>query len=500
MSIRRFVSGAAADRRGAVAIIIALTVPILLGGMAISVDTVYWRARSQYLQAAADAAAASAVIDLNTGVVGAPATARIVANATIEARRMCSDCAVTVNYPYQSDVNRVRVQLRDARASRFFSFLFDRSQVTLQSAAVAVRGGAPTAPASGSGCILTLATSGDGIFLQSNTGGIGPSNCEVVSNSTSASSVLVMGITSISSPVTTAGGTTIYAPGTITGTPVKTYQPAVPDPYATRMSSFRSTVARNAYTDTGPFACSGMWKLPNINQRPELNGDGQTGNPAHNTSGNVPEPGNAYSRMNNGQFQWDASARTWRFTSSQANFCTGAIFQNTTITFGPGTYIFGADTILNNVTLYGNGATFVLGPGMNNWQMNGFGAGVNVRMTAPPSTAPSDMSQGIPGLVWTQFSDDTTERDIWFANGVTMKIRGAIYLPSRNVRINQGGSMGPTSIDDGEQCTHIVVKRLYVYFGVQVANGCTAPTGVAAFGTAPGPSNPSASGGLRLVE
>lgn len=482
VAVRRLVS----DRRGGTAIIVALLAPLLIGAIAVAVDVSYWRSRTMFLQTVADAAAISAVTDLATGTTGTAATARIVGNASTEARRMCSDCAVTVTYPYLSDSERVRVQVQDTRAARFFSGFYDVSQRTLQASAVARRGtSSGTETAAGSACILTLATTGDGVYLQSNTGRIGPTDCEVVSNSTSASSILVMGITGIDAPVTTSGGTTIYAPGTISG-PVKTYQAPTPDPYAARMSGFRSTFLRGDYNSTGPFACSGMWKLSTINQRPEIRGNGQEGNPAFNTAGNVLEPGNAWSRMNNGQFLWDAAAGTWRFTSSSAYFCTGAIFQNTTITLGPGTYVFDGNVTFSDVTIIGNGATIVFGPTLANLQLFGNGTGVTMTMTAPPATVPSDWSQGVPGMIFTQFADDTREQTIDLNNGVAMRFRGAIYLPSKNVRVWSGGSMGPATVAGSPHCAHLVVKRLYAHFGVTVANGCSRALGVLPFGTIAG--------------
>lgn len=159
----------AADRRGAVAVLVALAAPVLLGALAFVIDTVHWRSRVQFLQSAADAAAASSATDLGNGMVGAAAATRAAANATLEARRMCPGCAVSVSYPYGGDPAKVAVTVRDAADARVFPFLHARGEGAPSASAVAVRLSDGVATASGGqvppGALIRSGSRGGGFAL-----------------------------------------------------------------------------------------------------------------------------------------------------------------------------------------------------------------------------------------------------------------------------------------------------------------------------------------------
>lgn len=501
-------ANAQGDRRGAVAIVVALMAPVLVGALAVVVDAAYWRSRSYYIQAAADSAAIAASLDLNNGITGPANTARIVANATVEARRMCGNCTVQVSYPYNSDPNKVRIQVTDTNAIRFFSGFYDRSARSLQASAIAQRVGSTTTTKSGSACILALSTAqsfSSGIYMQNNGASIGPTDCEVIANNTGSQAAYVDANAVINAPLTVSGNVRFLNGGRATGI-IKTNQTATADPYLGKVSMRRSAMnlTRN-YNTSGAFSCFGLWSDPYNVQRTVLNGNGVAGSPGSGSSNNVISPGNSQQRMNGGQFRWNSTDNSWHLAQDfspsgiRAWFCNGFQASNTTITLDPGTYIFSNDVNFQNVTVRGNGATIIIANDLYNWNWQSS----TFTMTAPPSGVPSDASLGLSGIVLSQFTDDTSGKLLELYSNIVFEFTGAVYLPTKSFRVQNTGVIRAVSGANG--CGHIIIAGIVVLNGVNLGNNCTVAMGVQPFGTVDGQgwystTTSTGGGGGRLIQ
>lgn len=498
------------DRRGVVAIMTAVMAPVLVGALAVAVDTAYWRSRTYYLQAAADSAAIAASLDLNNGLTGTANTARIVANSTIEARRMCGTCTVTVNYPYSGDVNKVRIQVTDTNASRFFSGIYDARQRTLQASAIAQRGGGTTTTKSGSACVLALSYAeqgnGSGIYMQNPGASIGPSECEVISNNTGGASAYVDANAVVNAPLTVSGAVRFQNGGRATGT-VKTYQAATPDPYAGKVVLNRSAMnLTRSYNTSGPFACYGRWTDPWNVQRASIYANGDASNPAVGSNNNAVS--SSQDRMNGGQFRWSDTDGSWHFVQDfspdgvRAWFCEGLELRNTTVTLDPGLYIISKDVNWSNVTLKGNGATILFADDIQNvnWQNS------TLDLVAPPAGVPSDASRGVAGIVLTQFTSDSSRRAFELSTNITLNFTGAIYIPTKTFRVQNTGRLLAMPLNGGVGCGHVIVAGILILNNVNLGNNCTVPMGVQPFGTIENQgwySSTSSSGGggaARLIQ
>ncbi len=150
----RFLTHLLADRRGAVAVIVAAMVPLLLGGLAVSIDVAVQRIAFNRMQSAADSAALAAVQTLAEG--GNPQAVAV----SFVSRNLPADYGTTTTtadvevgtYDSESgfepgsswDTNAVRVRSRrsDARGNplpQYFSRIFNVDRPTINVEAIAAR-------------------------------------------------------------------------------------------------------------------------------------------------------------------------------------------------------------------------------------------------------------------------------------------------------------------------------------------------------------------------
>jgi Flp pilus assembly protein TadG len=199
----RILKAAAKDRRGNVAIISALALPMVVGGVGFGVETGYWYHQQLRLQQAADAAAYAGGVDDRAGLTHD----QIVASATAAAQQNGFDTAsgtITVNTPPTSGSNQndhsVEVLLT-RNEQRFFTQVFSTSQVVSTARSVS------TFVTASDACVLALdpiapqAAEFQGNSTTTMTG------CSVMANSLSSSAVYVQGSSQLTTPcVLTAGG------------------------------------------------------------------------------------------------------------------------------------------------------------------------------------------------------------------------------------------------------------------------------------------------------
>ena len=229
--LRRIARAWLAGEGGAIAVITALLLPVLIGFAGLAVGTGVWLDARRTLQTQADAAAMAGLLartDGNVAGMVSDAQAAVVANGWtgVACSTAGADCAVT--YLASSPVfggEAVKVQL-SRQQSLFFAKAVKGLSIRVRASAIAER--APVAEA----CFLALATTGTGLTFAGSSVFNGP-NCLVGANSTNKSAVLFQGNATVTArAVQTAGQIKT------TGTPSVTAEliarsTAITDPLAT---------------------------------------------------------------------------------------------------------------------------------------------------------------------------------------------------------------------------------------------------------------------------
>lgn len=246
------------NKKGNVAMIAALASPVILGGAAFGADSTYWYFRDLELQAAADAAAYAAAIEMRAG----KDDGIVRAAALRESRSNGFDSAegtITVNTPPTSGAHQgpkaVEVLLAE-RQVRFFSGLFNQTQVMARARSVAIY------ESSSRACVLALSPSAERAASVSGSASLTLRGCTLMSNSVAADAVYLGGSATLSTPcVISVGGVSTTPRLTMSEceTPV-TQAPPVADPFANLPEPEPSGPCRNDNTPTlqpGRY-CNGM--------------------------------------------------------------------------------------------------------------------------------------------------------------------------------------------------------------------------------------------------
>jgi len=173
------------DRRGNVAMLFALMLPVVVGGAAFGVETTYWYYKRLALQGAADAAAYSGAYERRSGANNA----QVESVATLSAVENGFDAvhgSVQVSYQNPANGGAVVVVLSET-AERFFTAYFTQTPVALSARAVATYNTAATA------CLLALHPTQSKAADFSGSSDLKLTDCSVMSNSSATDAVNVQG-------------------------------------------------------------------------------------------------------------------------------------------------------------------------------------------------------------------------------------------------------------------------------------------------------------------
>ncbi|HEX8234094.1 MAG TPA: hypothetical protein VF559_12215 [Caulobacteraceae bacterium] len=229
---RRLLNGAArfsSDKRGAVAVVFALAMPVMIAGAAYGVETTYWHYEKLRLQQMTDVASFAAAVARRAGADNAAITSAGVGAAGDNGR--LSDDEVVVN-PTPSEgayVGGNAVEVKSKRKlRRFFTALFASDKVVLRARSVSAFTNA------GNACVLALdplAARGAEFAGSSKVELIG---CNVMANSQKPAAVYVDGNASLRTPcIMSAGGVSLNSGATLTScAAAMTYLPPVADPFS----------------------------------------------------------------------------------------------------------------------------------------------------------------------------------------------------------------------------------------------------------------------------
>jgi Flp pilus assembly protein TadG len=225
----KFLASRLADRKGNVAVIVALSAPLVAGGAAFGVESGYWYFDQLRMQQAADAAAYAAALENRAGNSSATIIAAAQAAATANGFNAATD-TLTVNTPPTSGSNQNdrSVEVKLARTeTRYFSGLFVNTPAVVRGRAVA------TYETAANACILALDKGASRAVEFSGSSTVSLNGCNVMSDSIADDSVYSQGASAVSAPcLMSAGGASINASVTLTACSAPITQMApVRDPF-----------------------------------------------------------------------------------------------------------------------------------------------------------------------------------------------------------------------------------------------------------------------------
>jgi len=204
--LRRFCEGVG----GNVATIFALTLPVVIGGAGLGVETSYWYYSSLKLQAIADAAAYAGALEKvqgsNTATITAAATTSASSNGL-------GGGTIVVNTPPTSGPNMAKKAVEvilNQNLDRMFTSIFTQTKVPEQARAVALITDASKA------CVLALNHSAAQAALFSGSTSVKLTGCSVMSNSSAADAIKVQGSAGLQADcLITVGGVVLNNPVTM---------------------------------------------------------------------------------------------------------------------------------------------------------------------------------------------------------------------------------------------------------------------------------------------
>jgi predicted outer membrane repeat protein len=376
--IATFVEALWRARRGSVAIQIGLMLTIIVGMSALGTEITFLMYKHRQMQSAADSAALGAATALATGHPSDPVLEARAIAASLGFVDGVDSTTVTVNRPpltgvHTADATAVEVVVSQPQLLTMVG-LFREGLFAVGVHAVAVLGG------TGNFCVLELNTGTATGVSMSNGAVVNLTQCGMAVDSTGSAALSVTGGAILNTKsLSVSGNTSVNNGGVINATDgVKTYQPAVADPYA--------GVARPSFS-----GC-------NYNNK----------SLGHSASTQYLSPG---------------------------VYCNGLAFTNDAIVvMNPGVYFIdrGTFNVGGAVRLTGTGVTIVLTKSTgSNYATVTIGNGANVTLSAPTSGATA-------GLVFFGDRNAPLSKTSSFTGGATVSITGAIYLPTQTVTFSNG--------------------------------------------------------------
>ncbi|RWL44540.1 MAG: hypothetical protein EOR60_17960 [Mesorhizobium sp.] len=197
LTLRRFCGG----KGGNVATIFAFTLPVVVGGAGLGVETSYWYYSSLKLQAIADAAAYAGALEK---IQGSDTAAITSAATTSAASNGLGGGTIVVNTPPTSGPNTAKKAVEvilTQNLDRLFTSIFTQTKVPEHARAVALITDASKA------CVLALNPSASQAALFSGSTSVKFTGCSVMSDSIAGDSIKVQGSAGLQTDcLITAGG------------------------------------------------------------------------------------------------------------------------------------------------------------------------------------------------------------------------------------------------------------------------------------------------------
>jgi Putative Flp pilus-assembly TadE/G-like len=216
------------DRKGGIAMVLAMALPVYIGGAALAVDTIQWSLAKRQMQRQADSGAIAGAFGLAQGTsVAAAVNADLARNNFVALTEAATIENAPLSGPFAGNARAVRVALRTTMRLPFSSFFIDGTVI----------GAEATAQLAGQGeyCVVALdKASVTGIDMGGNT--TVDLGCGMISNTVAANAVDAGNATGgtpgiTASPIAAAGGVPA-SPNYVAGTSLFPYAVPQRDPYA----------------------------------------------------------------------------------------------------------------------------------------------------------------------------------------------------------------------------------------------------------------------------
>jgi hypothetical protein len=402
----------ASDRRGATAVLVAISLTALAGFAGLGAEVASWYTVKRTMQGAADAASSTAAAALAAGEPSSTfaSLAKSVA-ASFHFVDGSNDTTVIVNYPPLSGPNQsgpaVEVIIEQIQKPLLTGVFFSAGP-TISSRAVSRANTSRT----GQGCVVALDPNNESGLIDSSSAALVFNGCSLYVNSPSTSALDLTGGTMSAASAYVVGG--VGGTGLTTTGGIYTGVDPLIDPYL--------TAAVPAYS-----GCNSPSNGYKLNAKPDT--------------------------INVG-------------TSGVYVFCGGLTLDGGAIlTLGPGTFIIdrGLLKITGGSTLTAlNGTTLILttsnpSSGCATTKLDG---GDTISITAPTSGALSGIA-----IYQDRACTDTTQTN-FLSGGSTQNITGAIYFPGEPVSYYGGSAIG------GANCTQLIAWTITFTGGATFNSGC----------------------------
>ena len=415
MALLRFIR-IGRDRRAAVALMVGVMSPALIGLCSIIVDTGFWFIGSVRLQVAADAGAMGAGLLLQNPTVQAANNQAAIFRtaATTEVNGSATKLAGTINTPTVTWDNAsytwVTVTLTSQMPSIMLGAFTNATAPLIRATATASVKAAPATP-----CVLTLGTSGVGIKVD-NSGTVSAANCAIGSNSTASNT---------------------------------------PDPSKASIYLNSGTITADSLSTAGKYgqsnSGSNVYTVKTTSQN-------ATATPNPFASKTAATPSNC--DVTNGNFT-GYNPNPYRFTPSNGIyvFCGNTTIggNSSTQIFDPGIYyVVNGDLTFNNASITtATDVSFVLtgsNPGNFSW--------TNYSNTSTQISAPSTgATAGIAIWQACKSNGSGNGQSMSFQGGSTLLVTGAVYAPCSDVDVGNAAVVKPPL---GKSFT-LISKTIYAH-------------------------------------
>lgn len=415
--VRRYLTALAKDKKGSVALIFGLAVPMLIGFTGLAIDGTFWLKERNRLQSATDGSAISAAQALELD--GAKA------NLSGEARKLltksygskAASVTLQVLNPPSSGAevgNNSAVEVISQTSQQsFFLGVMGIDNVTVRTRAVA------RIDSMADACLLSLSPGDDkAINITGNaTVSLG---CGIASNSVSSEAIYLAG-----GSVTTTTGLS-----------------AVGDVYrmgAAKLTNLETTIKTHTQAVTDPYGPQGR----NI-QAPAATG-GCTGS-------NLRVKGNT--------------------TLTPGRYCGGIDFQNGTATLEPGVYVMDAGDFSAGAQakIVGNNVTIILtASNANNIGQLNVNGGADLSLQAPQSGTPYDGILFYQDRLAPTAKGATVNTNVLNGNA-SLNLSGALYFPSQGLDFSGAAASNIA-------CLQLVAYTVKITGNSKIGSSCQANNG-----------------------
>jgi hypothetical protein len=416
-----------ADRRGSVALWLALITPALTMTLAMAVEVAGWSVVRVQTQRAADVAAVAGTLAYQKS--GNAQSAATIAARVAELNGIAGQATPTWNNTSQTLTdNKISASVKTGvvNASQKQMAVTVTQDITLSLAKIFTNNSTVTVTATGSAEMVGTTVT---------TGGGGGQPC-------------ILGLAGDDTGVTTANDVTFQGNTTLGGCTIR---------------SDGGIQVGGSTTINAP----DLYAAGTINKQ----GSSVINATLHQNAGQIPDPYASVTSVQTALTSVDTATAT---TLSCSNSCTvspgtysGISLQSgTTMTMQAGLYnIRGNISLTGQSTIKGDGVTLLMGRGTGSTYSISIAGGSMVRLTAPTTTAAASTG-GIAGIVFGSLSSANAV----FNGNSSIQFQGLIYYPNGTIDLTGTSDSGSTS---GSACTQIIAA--YVKLGgnaTYTSNGC----------------------------